>query len=129
MLSRALALLFGLVLFSPVLLATTADDECEEELQAILQELIDFVDQPAFRVFVSTLSEPERLELIDALAEVVEGILVAFDAECGPRIGRSDPGGLRRVVAPDWARAPGSLKRQAAERRHGRAALAAARAL
>jgi len=102
MLSRTLALLFGvvLVLCSPVLPASSLEAECEEELQAILEELIDFIDQPAFRVFVTRMSADERRELIQALAEVAEGVLIALDAECGPRIGRSEPGGLRRVGWP-----------------------------
>jgi hypothetical protein len=108
MLSRTLALLFGLVLVlgSPLLSADTADTECDEELQAILEELIVFIDQPDFRAFVTRLSGEERQELIAALAEVVEGVLVAYDAECGPRVGRADPGPLRRVAMPSRTRSP-----------------------
>ncbi|MCU0833564.1 MAG: hypothetical protein MUC77_03880 [Chromatiaceae bacterium] len=100
--SRTLALLFGLVLTlcTPFLAASDSDTECDAELQAILEELIDFVDQPAFRAFVTRLSADERQELMAALAEVVEGALVAHDAECGPRVGGAEPGPLRRVGMP-----------------------------
>lgn len=110
MLSRTLALLFGLVLAlcAPLLAASASDTECDEELRAILEELIDFVDQPAFRAFVTRLSDDERQELIAALAEVVEGVLVAYDAECGPRVGGAEPGPLRRVGMPIWSGALGS---------------------
>jgi hypothetical protein len=108
MLSRTLALLFGLalILATPFLSASTPDTDCDEELRIIIEELIDFIDQPAFRAFFARLSGEERRELVAALAEVVEGVLVAYDAECGPRVGRADPGPLRRVGLPCRARSP-----------------------
>lgn len=88
-------------------------DACGEAQDRMFDELGAFLLHPALAELAAELSAAERDQFVAELAVAVESLLISLDATCGPRLGASGWGALRRVrvILDGEAAVPGDGRR------------------